>query len=90
VVALRNFCFISPTNTDSTTFDMHALVQLATRNWLEAIGKLEQWKQQFISNLCIEFPTGEYESQAACQAVITRRPSSNIRSKITYHLLFGW
>jgi tetratricopeptide (TPR) repeat protein len=48
---------------------MHSLVQLATRRWLTANNKLEQWKQQFISNLCAAFPTGEYENWAACQAL---------------------
>jgi tetratricopeptide (TPR) repeat protein len=54
---------------DCTTFEMHSLVQLATRRWLIANGKLEQWKQQFISNLYAEFPTGQYENWKACQAL---------------------
>lgn len=61
VMALRNFSFISA-NVDGTTFEMHRLVQLATRKWLEAQGLLEKWKQQFIRMLCKEFPTGEYEN----------------------------
>jgi hypothetical protein len=68
VVVLRNFCFIS-TNADGTMFEMHALVQLATRKWLEGKRKLECWKQQFVSKLRAAFPTGEYENWAACQAL---------------------
>ncbi|KAF1971381.1 hypothetical protein BU23DRAFT_600253 [Bimuria novae-zelandiae CBS 107.79] len=68
VVVLRNFCFIS-TDAGGTVFEMHALVQLAMRKWLKANSKLEQWKQQFVSNLCAAFPTGEYENWAACQAL---------------------
>ncbi|KAI1524482.1 kinesin [Pyrenophora tritici-repentis] len=68
IVALRNFCFIS-VDTSGTSFEMHALVQLATRMWLEANSKLEQWKEQFISNLCAAFPTGEYENWVACRAL---------------------
>jgi hypothetical protein len=68
VAVLRNFCFIS-VNTAGTSFEMHALVQLATRKWLEDNSKLERWKQQFVSNLCAAFPTGEYENWAACQAL---------------------
>jgi hypothetical protein len=41
VVALRNFCFIS-NETGGMSFEMHALVQLATRVWLKANNKLEQ------------------------------------------------
>ncbi|KAH7119546.1 hypothetical protein B0J11DRAFT_582076 [Dendryphion nanum] len=68
VLALRNFCFVS-VDIDGTSFEMHALVQLATRKWLEANGTLEQWKQQFINNLCAAFPTGKYENWARCQAL---------------------
>ena len=39
---LRDYSFVS-VGTDGT-FEMHALVQLATRKWLESSGKLEQWK----------------------------------------------
>jgi tetratricopeptide (TPR) repeat protein len=68
IVALRNFCFVS-VDTSGTSFEMHALVQLATRRWLEANSTLEQWKQQFVSNLCAAFPTGHYENWTACQAL---------------------
>ncbi|CAN9280969.1 unnamed protein product [Alternaria alternata] len=68
VVALRNLCLIS-VDANGSTFEMHSLVQLATRRWLTANGKLERWKQQSVSNLCAAFPTGEYENWAACQAL---------------------
>ena len=78
---LRDYSFISfDTN---QTFEMHALVQLATRKWLEANGKLEQWKQCYIKNLSAEFPTGEYENWTYCQALfphtksaVTQRPKA--------------
>ncbi|RYP21051.1 hypothetical protein DL765_002458 [Monosporascus sp. GIB2] len=75
VVTLRKFSFIS-LSTDRTTFEMHRLVQLATRNWLQDNGKLERWKQRFISNLCIEFPSGEYETWAVCQALFPHARSA--------------
>jgi hypothetical protein len=68
IVALRDFCFVS-VDTSGTSFEMHALVQLATRKWLEANSKLERWKEQFISNLCVAFPTGDFQNWAACQAL---------------------
>jgi hypothetical protein len=61
ILTLRNYSFIS-VNADKTTFEMHRLVQLATRKWLDAHAQLERWKQQFIKNLFAEFPTGEYEN----------------------------
>jgi tetratricopeptide (TPR) repeat protein len=63
---LRNYSFISVAE-DRTTFEMHALVQVAMRKWLEANGKLERWKKQYIKNLSFEFPMGEYENWARCQ-----------------------
>jgi hypothetical protein len=84
VVALRNFCFISD-ETGGTSFEMHALVQLATRTWLAANDELEQWKQQFISNLGAAFPTGAYENWAVCgplfahaKAAVEQRPEGEL------------
>ncbi|CAN9091771.1 unnamed protein product [Alternaria alternata] len=68
VVALRNLCLIS-VDANGSTFEMHSLVQLATRRWLTVNGKLERWKQQSVSNLCVAFPIGQYENWAACQAL---------------------
>ncbi|KAF2678089.1 TPR-like protein [Lentithecium fluviatile CBS 122367] len=75
LVTLRNFCFIS-VDTNGTIFEMHALVQLATRIWLNKNSKLEQWRRQFISNLCAEFPTGQYENWTACQALFAHAKSA--------------
>jgi hypothetical protein len=60
ILALRNYSFIS------VTFEMHGLVQLAMRKWLEANGQLEKWKRQNIKNLCAEFPTENFENWAKC------------------------
>ncbi|KAK7182331.1 kinesin light chain [Paraphaeosphaeria sporulosa] len=68
VAVLQNFSFVS-VDTAGTSFEMPALVQLATQRWLERENKLERWKQQFVSNLLATFPTGEYENWAACQAL---------------------
>jgi hypothetical protein len=62
---------------------MHSLVQLATRKWLENKGQLEKWREQFISNLCAELPTGEHKNWERCQALfpharaaVAQRPAS--------------
>ncbi|KAF2030276.1 hypothetical protein EK21DRAFT_41176, partial [Setomelanomma holmii] len=68
VMALRDLCFITVAE-DGETFEMHSLIQLATRRWLEANRQLERWKQQFVSNLYAKFPTGAYKNWAACQAL---------------------
>ena len=81
VQILRNYSFISVG--PDQTFEMHALVQLATRKWLEANGQLEQWKQCYIKNLSAEFPNAEYENWTYCQTLfphaklaITQRPKT--------------
>jgi hypothetical protein len=75
ILTLRNYSFIF-VNVDTTTFGMHRLVQLATRKWLEAHGQLEGWKQQYIKNLCTEFPTGKYENWAKCRALFPHAKSA--------------
>ncbi|KAL8778508.1 MAG: hypothetical protein Q9203_001929 [Teloschistes exilis] len=67
VQVLRNYSFIS-CDTDRT-FEMHALVQLAMRKWLEANEQLEPWEQQYIKSLSAAIPNGEYENSAICQAL---------------------
>ena len=76
---LRDYSFISfDTN---QTFEMHSLVQLATRKWLEANRQLEVWKQCYIKHLSAKFPIGEHENWTDCQALfphvnsaVTQRP----------------
>jgi hypothetical protein len=61
VMALQNFSFIS-VETNSTNFEMYALVQLAMRNWVNCSSSLERWKQQSVSNFSGAYPTGEYRN----------------------------
>ena len=56
----KDYLFLS-VGTDRT-FEMHALVQLAMRKWLEFYGRLETWKQRYIKNLSAEFSTGEHKN----------------------------
>jgi tetratricopeptide (TPR) repeat protein len=68
VLALLDYSFIAVTK-QAKTFEMHSLVQLATRTWLENEGQLDKWKKQFISNLCAELPIGEHENWQECEAL---------------------
>ncbi|KAE8846666.1 hypothetical protein HRS9139_01233 [Pyrenophora teres f. teres] len=84
IAALRDFCFISD-EISGATFRMHALVQLATRTWLESKGEHERWKQQFITNLSAAFPRGKYENWAVCEPLFahakvaaTLKPRDNV------------
>lgn len=66
LLILRNYAFISVSETQSA-FEMHALVQLAMRAWLEAKGNLETWRRYYCKFLSNGFSTGEYENWAKCQ-----------------------
>jgi tetratricopeptide (TPR) repeat protein len=79
---LRDYSFVTVTR-DAHTFEMHSLVQLATRKWLKSQKQLNKWREQFISNLCAELPTGEHENWGRCQllfpharAALSQRPAS--------------
>jgi hypothetical protein len=75
ILTLRSYSFIALT-TNATTFDMHRLVQLATRKWLKEHGQLETWKEQYINNLSAAFPTAKYENWAQCQALFPHAKSA--------------
>lgn len=72
---LRNYAFISFSKIQST-FEMHALVQLAMRTWLKAKGDLERWRRYYCKMLSIELPTGEYENWARCQELFPHAQSA--------------
>ena len=67
ILVLRDYSFVFGAN--NTTLEMHRLVQLATRKWLETHGQLERWKRQYVKNLYAMFPTGKYENWGVCQAL---------------------
>ncbi|KAJ3495977.1 hypothetical protein NLG97_g3008 [Lecanicillium saksenae] len=55
IAMLRNFCLIS-VNEAGTEFEMHRLVQLATKKWLAATKQNERFKQLFIHRVSISMP----------------------------------
>ncbi|KAH8661603.1 hypothetical protein BGZ60DRAFT_491677 [Tricladium varicosporioides] len=80
ITVLRHHSFIS-IGVDGRTFEMHGLIQLAMRKWLEKHGQLEWWRQKYIRKLFEEFPTGEHENWQKCSALfphvkgaITQKP----------------
>jgi tetratricopeptide (TPR) repeat protein len=82
IVTLRDYSFITVTK-DAKTFEMHSLVQLATREWLKSQEQLDKWKEQFISNLCAELLTVADENWEKCEllhphakAALAQRPKS--------------
>lgn len=66
VAMLRDFCLVTVSE-GVNEFEMHELVQLSTRKWLEACGQQEMFKQHFIARIAASFPTGAYDNWATCQ-----------------------
>ncbi|KAI8624325.1 P-loop containing nucleoside triphosphate hydrolase protein [Xylariaceae sp. FL1651] len=63
---LRDYCLVQMDKTGDV-FEMHGLVQLATRKWLDANGESEKFKGQFISRMAKAFPSGNFENWDTCQ-----------------------
>jgi tetratricopeptide (TPR) repeat protein len=63
---LRSYSFVS-LGKDETSFEMHGLVQLATRKWLTMHREDEKWKVQFNRNLNAVLPTGNHENWGRCE-----------------------
>ena len=83
VERLRSYSFVT-IGEDGRTFEMHALVQLAMRKWLEMHVKEERWKAQFCCKLNAVFPTGDYKNWSLCKmlfphakAAESQRPTKN-------------
>lgn len=83
VTILRNYCLIS-LNKTGDVFGMHSLVQLATRKWLDADKRTEQFKEQFISRMVREFPLGKYSNWAKCQTLF-----AHVKRAINYRPIGG-
>lgn len=66
VAMLRDYCLVS-TDEEGDVFEMHGLVQLSTRRWLEARGLQETFKEQFVRRMATSFPTGDYSNWATCR-----------------------
>lgn len=76
VQVLRDYSFISIDTNQS--FEMHALVQLAMREWLDANEQLELCKQQYVKILSTAFPSGDHKNWSRCQRLFP-----HVKSAIT-------
>ena len=61
VERLRSYSFVS-VGEHGHTFELHDLVQLATRKWLEIHKEDKRWKAQFYIKLNMVFPTADHEN----------------------------
>ena len=65
---LLEFSFISESS-NSSAFQMHRLVQLATRKWLESREELDWYVEEFVSKLNLAFPSDVYTNWNLCQTL---------------------
>lgn len=68
VASLINFSLITA-ELSRQTFDMHPLVQLATRKWLRVHGELGRWQEQSINIISQILPEGNLEDWKFCEAL---------------------
>ncbi|KAJ9130676.1 Kinesin light chain [Pleurostoma richardsiae] len=92
---LRDFSLIS-TNEDGDTFEMHGLVQLSTRKWLEAKERHEEFVRKYVTQMAVSFPTGDYNNWAICQrlfshveAAVDYKPVGHEREAVWATLLYN-
>ncbi|RGP77945.1 kinesin light chain [Fusarium longipes] len=98
VKTLRDYCLITQ-GQDAGTFEMHELVQLATRRWLKTHRLRDKFLEQFITIMDDSFPLGEYENWTQCrplfahvEAAADYRPNEESIKQAWSHLLYngGW
>ncbi|OIW27995.1 TPR-like protein [Coniochaeta ligniaria NRRL 30616] len=68
---LRAYNLIT-TNEQGDLFEMHGLVQLSTRKWLEAAGQQETFELEFLERLAASFPEPQQDASnwLACQRLL--------------------
>jgi hypothetical protein len=65
---------------DGNIFQMHSLVQLSTKKWLEVHGEIEKRKEDLLSLLSEKFPNGEHANWKICEAL-----DPHTRTVLGYH-----
>ncbi|KAL8746091.1 MAG: hypothetical protein Q9190_001848 [Brigantiaea leucoxantha] len=66
---LRSFSLVA-LGIENNVFEMHRLVQFATRKWLEQRQELERWKETYIGIMADSFPPATYENWGRCQMLL--------------------
>ncbi|CAI7666504.1 unnamed protein product [Penicillium palitans] len=89
ITILSAYSFIT-IGEDITIFTMHRLVQLTMRMWLKSYRQVEQWKEKFISSLCQQFPTGEYENWESCRLLFPHVKCAILQQPKSRDSLLEW
>jgi tetratricopeptide (TPR) repeat protein len=70
---LRAYYFIA-TRGQAAVFDLHRLVHLATRSWLQKEGALSRWSQTAIERLNDLFPNDDHQNRTQWRALLPHAP----------------
>jgi tetratricopeptide (TPR) repeat protein len=65
---LRSYYLVGVSKGDDM-FEMHRLVQLSMKKWLEQNSELERWQKRYVDNMYKAFPWAKYENWSTCQAL---------------------
>ncbi|RII17513.1 hypothetical protein CUC08_Gglean002353 [Alternaria sp. MG1] len=66
ILMLRDYSLVTVA-ADEKTFEMHSLVQLATRQWLQGQDEASVWLEVALEVLAAAFPSGQPETWATCR-----------------------
>lgn len=66
---LNDFALIA-FKADGECFEMHRLVQLATRTWLRIHGEIMKWEEEALALLSGSFPNGDHQNWKICMALL--------------------
>lgn len=69
IYTLSSFSFIK-TNADGSCFEMHRLVQLSTKMWLERCDELMYWKEIYVAHMDKNYPVCTPETLSVCRALL--------------------
>ncbi|KFY28037.1 hypothetical protein V491_00670 [Pseudogymnoascus sp. VKM F-3775] len=69
IAPLLNFSLVRE-QSEGGAFEMHRLVQLSTRKWVELNGQLEKWRSEAIKVIERLFPSGNYGTWPDCQTLL--------------------
>ena len=66
---LKAYSFITASVQDKS-FNMHRLIHLVTRKWLEIEGEAGQWAERGLAAVAESFPSADYENWTECAALL--------------------
>ena len=66
---LRSYSLLG-TNPEGVVFEMHPLVQFATRVWLKSFSGEDRWRKRFLLTISKEFPPPDFENWSKCRLLL--------------------